>query len=126
MKIINILFAMAALALSATASALDVKPYTEANFAKAQAEGKATAVHFHADWCPTCKRQAASIETLKSDKALDVTIFVANYDSESPLKKKLGVNAQSTFVVYKGTTEKGRMAGGTSPEAIKLVLQKAL
>ncbi len=126
MKLNRLIIALATFVAATTASALDVKPYTDASFAKAQAEGKSTALHFHADWCPTCKKQSSSIELLKAEKNLDVTIFVANYDLEEPLKKKLGVKGQSTFVVYKGIEEKGRMAGGTSTEAVKAVLMKAL
>ncbi len=126
MNIRHLLIALVTLAASSISTALEVKPYTEANFAKAQADGKSTALHFHADWCPVCKKQTTSMESLKGEKNLDVTVFVANYDLEEPLKKKLGITGQSTFVVFKGAMEKGRMAGSTSPEAIKTVLMKAL
>jgi thioredoxin 1 len=126
MKLSRTLAAIAAFAISTFANALDVKPYTEAAFAQAQKAGQASALHFHADWCPTCKKQSASIEQLKADKALDVTIFVANYDTEKALKQKLGVSAQSTLIVFKGDAEKSRLAGQTSPAAIKEALTSAL
>jgi thioredoxin 1 len=126
MKLSRTLVAIAAFAISTFANALDVKPYTETAFAQAQKAGQASALHFHADWCPTCKKQSASIEQLKADKALAVTIFVANYDTEKALKQKLGVNTQSTLIVFKGATEKARLAGQTSPEAIKEALVTGL
>jgi thioredoxin 1 len=126
MKLPQILLAITALAICNLASALDVKPYSEAAFAQSQKTGQASALHFHADWCPTCKKQSSSIEQLKADKVLNLTIYVANYDTEKGLKQKHGVNAQSTLIVFKGAAEKARLAGQTSPEAIKEALQAAL
>ena len=42
------------------AQALDVQPYSAKAVADAQAAGKPYALHFHADWCPTCRAQDAS------------------------------------------------------------------
>ena len=49
---------LAALALSAAASlafALDIQPYAAETLAAKQKAGEAVALHFHADWCPTCR-----------------------------------------------------------------------
>jgi thioredoxin 1 len=126
MKLLHLTLSFLTFLSVGAAQALEVKPYEQASFATAQASGKSTALHFHADWCPVCKKQSDSIELLKADKSLNVTIFVANYDLEEPLKKQLGVKAQSTLIVYKGGVEKGRLAGQTSTEAIKATLVKAL
>lgn len=126
MKLAHGIIGALALTISTLASALEVKPYSQAAFAQAQQTGKAAALHFHADWCPTCKKQSASLEQLKSEKKLKVTVFVANYDTEKALKQKYGVNAQSTLIVFKGAAEKSRLAGQTSPEAIKDALNAAL
>lgn len=126
MKLSHLILSIATLLAATMAQALDVKPYTPAALAQAQAAGEATALHFHASWCPTCKKQASSIETLKADKSLKLTIFVADYDLEEPLKKQLKVQTQSTLIVYKGKEEKARLAGKTSAEDIKAVLNAAL
>jgi thioredoxin 1 len=116
------------LTLSAASSfALDIKPYAADQLAAAQATGKPVAVHFHADWCPTCVAQSKSINTLKADPALkSVTLLVADYDKEKELRKSMKVRAQSTFVVFKGKDEVGRIAGETDATKIKSGLAKAL
>ena len=126
MNIKHLFISIATLLAATAAQALEVKPYTDASFAQAQAAGKSTALHFHASWCPTCKKQSSSIEQLKADKDLDLTVFVADYDLEEPLKKKLAVTAQSTLIVFKGQVEKKRSVAKTSPEAIKADLRTAL
>lgn len=108
------------------AQALETKPYDAATFAAAQKAGKSTALHFHANWCPTCKKQSASLELLKAEKNLDVTVFIANYDEEKALKKTYKVTAQSVIIVFKGTVEKARLAGQTEPTDIELALAKGL
>ena len=108
------------------AQALESKPYDAATFAAAQKAGKSTALHFHANWCPTCKKQSASLAQLKADKNLDVTVFVADYDTEKALKKTYNVTAQSVIIVFKGAKEKARLAGQTEPADIQLALAKGL
>jgi len=55
-----------------------------------------------------------------------LTVFVADYDKESALKKELKVTQQSTFVVFKAGKEVTRSTGQTSKAAIAEVLGKAL
>ncbi len=45
------------LAVAPLVQALTVSPYSAEALAAAQQAGKPVAVHFHADWCPTCKQQ---------------------------------------------------------------------
>jgi thioredoxin-like negative regulator of GroEL len=121
------LLAVCLLSLSSWASALTVKPYSAAELAQLQQAGKPVAVHFHADWCSTCKAQERSIETLRSDAQIgEVTLLVADYDNEKELRRSLKVRSQSVMVVFKGTQEVARLNGQTRPEDIKGVLVKAL
>ena len=61
MKFTHWLMSAALLASATAAQALDIKPYTATALAAAQQAGKPVALHFHADWCPTCKAQAKSL-----------------------------------------------------------------
>jgi thioredoxin-like negative regulator of GroEL len=108
------------------AHALEVKPYSAQALADAEKAGQPVALHFHADWCPTCRAQDKTLESMKSEKGLDLTILQVNYDTEKDLKKRFNVRTQSTMVVLKGTKEVARLAGDTSADSIRGVLKAAL
>lgn len=114
------------LAAGFAAQALEILPYSAAALASAQQAGKPVAVHFHADWCPTCKQQEKSLAQLKAEPGLDLAVLVADYDKEKDLKKSMKVRTQSTLVVFKGAEEKARLAGDTSADAIRKALKAAL
>jgi thioredoxin 1 len=126
------MFARAALAASLLgaslfAHALEVKPFSAEALASAQQAGKPVAVHFHANWCPTCRKQEAAFNTLKADKTLDdVTLLVANYDTERDLRRTMNVRTQSTVIVFKGAQERTRVAGETDTAKLATALRSAL
>jgi thioredoxin 1 len=121
------LLAAALMLASGLASALDIQPYSAAALQKAQAEGKAVALHFHADWCPTCKAQAQAFNALKADPQLQAaTLLIASYDNERELKRAMRVRSQSVLVVFKGTKETARVGGETKPDKLKAALLTAL
>lgn len=114
------------LAGAAMAHALEVKPYSAAALAAAQKADRPVAVHFHADWCPTCRAQGKVIQSLKAEAGLDLTVLVANYDTEKALKRQFKVNAQSTLVVLHGHQERARLVGDTTAAGIREALKSAL
>ena len=119
--------ALAAMLLATTWSyALTVAPFSAEAFAKLQTAGEPVALHFHADWCPTCRAQVKSLEILKTEPNLKLTVLSVDYDKETALKKQLNVRSQSTFIVFRGAAEKARQIGETSPEAIRKTLSSAL
>jgi thiol-disulfide isomerase/thioredoxin len=116
----------AALLLSSWSHALTTAPYSPEAFAKLQAAGEAVTLHFRADWCPTCRAQDKSLEALKADSGLNLTVLSVDYDKETTLKKELNVRSQSTFIVYRGKVETARQIGVTSPEGIRKTLGSSL
>lgn len=118
----TIVFSLAA----SVVSAMEIKPYSPELLAAAQAAGKPVALHFHADWCPTCRMQEDVFNNLESDREITVTLLVVDYDRERELKRKLNVRSQSTLIVYRGKVEKARLAGETSAEKLKAALRSAL
>ena len=126
MSILRPLLASALLLSVSFAQALEIAPYSDAALAEAQQAGKPVAVHFHADWCSTCRAQEKALNTLREDKSLDLTVLVANYDKEKALKEKMAVKAQSTLIVFRGATEVTRLVATTSALMIRTELQKAL
>lgn len=118
--------AASALVFAAAAAAATL-PYTKAAFDGAIATGKPAIVHFHAEWCPTCRAQKPIAAALLAEpKRRNVTLFIADYDSEAALRKQLGVKHQSTFVVFKGGKEVGRSTAQTNREQIAGLFDKAL
>lgn len=114
------------LALGSMAHALEVRPYTGTELADMQKAGKPVVVIFHADWCPTCKVQQQTLETLKKESGLDLTVLVADYDKEKDLRRAHKVRSQSTLVAFKGDKETGRIVGDTAPDKIRALLKTAL
>jgi thiol-disulfide isomerase/thioredoxin len=114
------------LMLTGTAWAAEV-PFNQAKYDQAVAEGKPVVVYLHADWCPTCRAQKPILDRLSKEARLkDVTIFVADFDTETALEKSLRVAQQSTFVVFKQGHEVTRSTGQTQESAIRAVLEQAL
>lgn len=127
MHFLNRLLATLALLMTlGTAQALDIQPYSAAALSAAQAAGKPVALHFHADWCPTCRAQEKVFQSFKSDSGLALTVLVANYDQERALKQQLKVRAQSTLIVYRGAKETRRLSGDTDAAVLRSALQSAL
>ncbi len=126
MKTVQFLFAVLLACGTVVAHALDVKPYTATALAQAQKTGQPIALHFHADWCPTCRAQAQVLQRLQVEPGLNLTVLVANYDSEKELKRQFKVRAQSTLIVLKGQTETMRLVGDTSDVTIRNALKTAL
>jgi thiol-disulfide isomerase/thioredoxin len=115
------LTAFAALSMAATL------PFQQAQFDRALAAGEPVAVVFHADWCPVCRAQAPVLKELLSSPDLkNVTLFVANFDSEKALKESLKVTKQSTIVVFKDGKERARSTGDTQPTSLTALLHHAI
>lgn len=113
--------------LMVSMSALAMQPFNSEAFQKAQKGGQKILLHFHADWCPTCRAQQKTLSTLEKDGALKgITSFTVDYDKETDLKKQLKVTSQSSFIAFLGGLENGRVTGVTSESDIKAFLDKTL
>lgn len=124
---LHAVLAAALLGLATWAQALEIKPFEAATLARMQAEGQPVAVHFHADWCPTCVNQKRALEQLRDAGELKgMTVLVAVYDDERELRRQHRVRSQSVVVVFKGSDEVARSAGQTRPEQLREALAKAL
>jgi thiol-disulfide isomerase/thioredoxin len=92
-----------------------------------RAAGKPVAVVFHADWCPTCRAQAPVLKQLTQTQDLKgITLFVANFDTETALKRSLGITKQSTIVVFRDGKESARSTGDTQPDTLSELLRRAI
>jgi thiol-disulfide isomerase/thioredoxin len=116
----------ALLSAASGAFALDVRPYSPQALAALQKADKPVALHFRADWCPTCRAQDQAIAALKKERGPDLTLLTVNYDTDKAVKQAYGVQVQSTLVVLHGTRETGRLAGEIDAAKIRAVLKTGL
>jgi len=80
-----------------------------------------------ADWCMTCSKQKTVVgDLLNEPRFQDLTLFVADFDREFDLRRRLRVVRQGTFVVFKDGREVARATGQTEREAIAALFAKAL
>lgn len=126
MKPLQLLAALVLSAAATAASALEIKDYSPELLAAAQAAGRPVALHFHADWCPTCRAQESVFNALEPDPAFAMTLLVVDYDKQRELKRRLNVRFQSTLIVYRGKKETARVVGETAAEKLKAALRSAL
>ena len=119
----TLLLLVAALAIPAKAAEI---PYDHTAFNAALAAGEPVAVVFHANWCPTCRAQAPILKQMMLEpKHKNLTLFVANFDTEMALRKDLSVVKQSTIVVFDKSHEVARSTGETHPDALDALLSRA-
>jgi thiol-disulfide isomerase/thioredoxin len=68
--------ALGLLGLSSLVSALEIQAYSPQAFATLQAANEPVALHFHADWCSTCKAQEKIFKGWKGDASVPGTLLV--------------------------------------------------
>ncbi len=81
--------------------------------ALAEYEGKNKVIFFHANWCSTCRALDAELSEKFSELPADTVVLKADYDSETDLRAKYGVNAQHTlvFVDDEGNSTRSNLLG---------------
>ena len=126
MKLVQLMTAAVLVIAAAASHALEVKPYSAAALAEAQKADKPVALHFRADWCPTCRAQDKLLDAMKSEPGLDITVLAVNYDTEKDLKKQFTIRSQSTLVVLRGPKETGRSINDTTAAGLRTALKTAL
>jgi len=103
------------------------EPFSAARFDRLVASGQPVVVDFHADWCPICRAQAPIVkELLATPELKNVTVLVADYDTELALRKSLNVSKQSTLVVLRHGKEVARSTGDTSRNGLAALLRQAI
>ena len=109
-----------------TAQAATEMAYTDAAFADAQRAGKPILIDITAPWCPVCAKQHPILSELYTTREFnDLQVFNVDFDTSKPLLQTLGVQKQSTMIVYHGAKEEGRATGVTSASAIHDLLARA-
>ena len=104
--------------------AATVLPYQQAAFDAAQKSGEPVLIFVEASWCPTCAKERPILQQLYgTPEFANLKVFDVDFDTSKPLLRQLGVQMQSTLIVYHGAKETGRMTGATDPAVIKRLLE---
>jgi len=105
------------------ASALEIRPFDQAEFDAAQADGTPIIVDVHAEWCSTCRAMREAVTNLSSDpRFADLVVFNVDYDREKHIMRMFHVASRSTFIAFQGETEIDRLYAVTDPAAIEAFL----
>jgi thiol:disulfide interchange protein len=126
MRIARLALTLLLLSTAALAHALDVQPYTPQALEAAQKAQAPVALHFRADWCPTCRAQDKILHALEMESGLQLTVLSVSYDNETALKSRFKVQTQSTLIVLRGTRETARLVGNAASGDIRAALKSAL
>ncbi|MDF2379694.1 MAG: thioredoxin family protein [Candidatus Gracilibacteria bacterium] len=76
-----------------------IQPFTTAAFTAAKGN-QPVAIHFTAEWCPTCKALDKTINERAAELPEDAIVFLADYDNETALKAEHGITVQTTVVFF--------------------------
>jgi thiol-disulfide isomerase/thioredoxin len=116
-----------ALVVAAPAFAAPIQPFSDRAFHAAQAKGEPILVDAHADWCPTCRAQAPTLDAISKDRSFaHLVILRLDYDHQTMEKRELGIRNQSTLIAFSGARESARATGITDPGAIRALAATAL
>jgi thiol-disulfide isomerase/thioredoxin len=116
-------FALLIALVVASGAAMARQPYDAAGFQKAQAAGKTILVDVYASWCPVCRKQQPTIQSLEKARP-GLVVYVVDFDKAKDVLRKFNAQSQSTLIVFKGTKEVGRSVGVSDPESIKALVAK--
>ena len=121
-----LLLALVATLFAATARAEVGTPFTPAPFEAAQKAGKPSLIDVNAPWCPVCKAQAPTLAALPAvPEFKGLTVFSVDFDTQKDVLRSLGVQKQSTLIVFAGAKETGRTVGDTDPASIRKLVATA-
>lgn len=102
-------------------------PYDEARFNAAVARRESFVIAVVAEWCTVCNKQEIVVaELLDEPRFKNLTLFIADFDRERELRRRLRIVLQSTFVVFKNGKEVARATGQTDKRVIAALFAKAL
>jgi thiol-disulfide isomerase/thioredoxin len=96
-------------------------------FAAALKGGGPVAIAFETDWCAVCSAQKPVIlQLLDEPRFAAMKLFMADFDHDLAIRRRLRVTVQSTLVVFRGRREVARAAGLTRRADLAALLARAL
>ncbi|MDQ2079219.1 thioredoxin family protein [Xanthobacteraceae bacterium Astr-EGSB] len=126
--VLSLFAAAVVIATMATAAvAAEFSAYSPASFDAAVKSGAPVIVHVHADWCPTCRAQAPTLQAMAGESAYAKARFIrVNFDKDKDFLTGHKISQQSTVLVFKGGKEAARFTGITDAGQLRGRVQAAL
>ncbi|WP_198649913.1 thioredoxin family protein [Zobellella maritima] len=123
MTLLKTLLCAVALLVGAEAMAAGIQPFSQQAFARLQTDKAAVLVEVYADWCAVCQRQEAVLTPMLAEPEFaHITLLKLDFDRQKEALRTLGVNRQSTLILFDGGEEIARVLGDTSPERLRAFL----
>jgi thioredoxin-like negative regulator of GroEL len=125
--VLSLLAAAIVATTGTSAIAAEFTAYSSAGFDAAVKSGTPVIVHVHADWCPTCRAQAPTLQSMTGESAYTKATFIrVNFDKDKDFLTSHKVSQQSTILVFKGGKEAARFTGITDAAQLRSRVQAAL
>ena len=119
--------AAAAIVIAVPANAGEIRQFDRAAFQALQAKNAPAVVFVHASWCPICRAQEKTINSLLSTPAYrNVTVLTIDYDTQKSLWTSFGAQKQSTLIAFHGRRETARLAYDADPQKVTALVSSTL
>ena len=105
--------------------ALEIVPYSVEAMEDARRNDAPIALHFHSDWCSTCRQQRKAFEQLRSAAGLELTLLIVDFDTDDDAVSAFGVPVSSVLIVMHGDVERARLIGVTDRDELAKALREA-
>lgn len=112
-------FALLLVSLGANAATM----FQDKAFVDAQAAGKTILIEVTAPWCPVCKKQRPTLDSVAKERP-SLVVFQVDFDSSKDVLRRFNVQKQSTLIMFKGTNEVGRLSYDSDPANIRALVAK--
>ena len=99
---------------------------TKDNFEQTVASDKLVVIDFWAEWCGPCRQIAPIVEELAAEYEGKAIIAKCDVESNDDITLKYGVRNIPTIIFLKGGEVVDKQVGGTSKDALKAKIDKAL
>ncbi len=106
-------------------SALEIEPFSGESLAQAQRANAPVALHFHSQWCGTCKLQDQAFREMRPDPGLPMKLLVVDFDEDRPTSRAFRVPVSGAVIVFRGQVERARSIGTIDRKQLREVLRKA-
>lgn len=126
-QLFPLLAVIGAAALTGTAAFANFVSYTAQSFKGELQSGTPVIVHVHADWCPTCRKQLPTLQSMMQEQDYATAKFVrVDFDKDKEFLTAHKVSSQSTILVFKGGKEVARLNGVTDPAQLRSRIKAAI